>query len=176
MIWALSNQAGRCAYCDLEISLDVRRHETVDHFLPKEVFPRWTYEPANLLLACQSCNSILKSRDQPAIVPQDCDLDTVLYLDLEFRICHPYFDTVLDHIEGGFRANGLPPGLVRAKSPRGETTIDLLSLNSPGLLWTWMGQAEAQLRKVQAVATSRLLLAQLTIEVATHRRTPQVAP
>ncbi len=77
-------QSSRCAYCDCRI-ID---GADVDHIAHKALYPQFTFEPRNLVLACTLCNEKLKGR-----------LDTIdnlskYYKSCKFKMVHPYFDDV----------------------------------------------------------------------------------
>lgn len=64
---------GLCALCA------VREATTVDHYLPKEVFPSLSFMPINLLPACGRCNGY-----KLTFTPQRRDEE----------LLHPYFDDI----------------------------------------------------------------------------------
>jgi uncharacterized protein (TIGR02646 family) len=169
-IWAVKNQGSRCAYCSLELSSNVRRSKSLDHFVPKEMHPRWTFEPVNLLASCHDCNSIFKKRHNPVKFPPGANPDEIPYEDCSFDILHPYLDDVSAHISGGFLGAGAPPKIVRALTTRGFETVNVFRLDSPGLLWTWMGEAALAIHdiRVSAVPNGVASLAELRLETSGH--------
>jgi hypothetical protein len=54
---------------------------TLDHFLPKEIFPEFSVMAANLVPACGHCNSHAKGSTYKGTIPDE-------------RLIHPYFDTI----------------------------------------------------------------------------------
>ncbi len=69
----LSAKEGRCPLCGQ------RQVSTLDHHLPKSVFPALAVDPLNLVPACSDCNRLKLD------VAPDCAEDETL---------HPYFDDV----------------------------------------------------------------------------------
>ncbi|MGW1976478.1 HNH endonuclease [Streptomyces sp. NPDC001889] len=79
---------GRCTLCGQGLA------DTLDHQLPKAVYPLLAVTPDNLVPACRSCNTI-KSDQAPAAA--------------EEQTLHPYFDTdINDYIWLAARVTGLP--------------------------------------------------------------------
>ena len=67
-----------CPYCDLhEIEFDLT---SVDHFLPKSVYPTLSIFPPNLIVACTACNDRIKRAN------------------MKFPIFHPYFHDISKNI------------------------------------------------------------------------------
>jgi hypothetical protein len=66
-------EGDRCPFCDQ------RNISTLDHFLPKALFPRLVVSPCNLVGACMECNKIKKD-----FVPQTAE---------EVGL-HPYYDDI----------------------------------------------------------------------------------
>lgn len=66
-------EGGDCALCG------VREATTIDHYLPKEVFPALAFMPLNLVPACSKCNGF-----KLAFVPHARSEE----------LLHPYFDMV----------------------------------------------------------------------------------
>lgn len=136
--WCIKNHQGRCSYCSLEVGVDQRRSKALDHFVPKSKrngVPAWTYETYNLLLSCDSCNSVVKKSVCPVTLPASAS-----YRRLTFSLFHPYLDHVEDHIEGGYRGGRDVPSTPRSQSEKGRRTIELFGLDSPGLRSTWEGE------------------------------------
>lgn len=83
---------GICWYCHLP------NIDTLDHFLPKSEFPELSIYPNNLLLCCNSCNSIKNSIYKGPISDSDntnilyyvnpyyTDIDTITFLKCEITI------------------------------------------------------------------------------------------
>ena len=69
-------EGDRCPLCDQ------RNVSTLDHFLPKSVYPIYAVTPINLVGVCSDCNN-----KKSSIVPTNAE-DTLL---------HPYFDDMSDH-------------------------------------------------------------------------------
>lgn len=76
-ILMVSAENGQCPFCG------VRLVATLDHFLPKNLFPALTVSPLNLVPACRDCNS---SKGEKQFL---CYEDTHL---------HPYYDNIENEI------------------------------------------------------------------------------
>ncbi|MDP9983882.1 hypothetical protein J2W14_003305 [Pseudarthrobacter oxydans] len=141
--WAVQNQAGRCAYCTLPVgTVAHRRTPSIDHFAPKSRklakdgsslgYPRWTFEPLNLVVACFSCNSSMKDVFNPVLQPARDS-----YTACRFSVVHPYLDTVSQHIIGGYHAKGMKPAPIIGITDEGRRTIEHFELANAGLFQTW---------------------------------------
>lgn len=117
----LKNQGKRCAYCG---SYLFEKNPHRDHIAPKVPYFKWTFWPANLVLACYPCNTDRKKTFDPI---------TNLHLSYrrtKFRIIHPYFDDPKDHLTFiGHRGSILVKP--KAGSTKGRETIQLFDLMSP---------------------------------------------
>ncbi len=111
--------SGKCAYCESFILHIDYGH--IEHYHPKSIFPEYTFDWNNLLLACGVCNgSQFKgnkfpiTNEQPLLL-NPCKDDPTEHLNFDFD---PY--TNLASIYG--------------RTPRGEKTEILMGLNRPELL------------------------------------------
>lgn len=103
-----------CAYC--EVSLKEGARETIDHFVPRSVFPELALAWHNLLPACDRCNETYK-RDQWSCRLVRPDTDPV----------DEWFD--LNMTNGSLRPSAsIESPVVRA---RVRLTIAVLRLNTP---------------------------------------------
>lgn len=129
--WALSNQGGVCAYCCLPIGpVDYRRGNHLDHFAPKAIgkYPQWSFEPLNLLLACEACNSSLKTTFDPVLTLGNS------YVGCSFSIVHPYFDDVVLEVSGTYDGSHVRIGVPQPHSPKGQATIERFMLDDLGYI------------------------------------------
>jgi uncharacterized protein (TIGR02646 family) len=105
---------GKCAYCESKITHVDYGH--IEHYRPRSLFPKLTFEWSNLFLACGVCNGAEHKSDHfpevdeggPLINP--CDENPADYLNF-------YYDPTVRIAS------------VYGKTPRGETTEKLLGLN-----------------------------------------------
>lgn len=86
----LIQQNCRCAYCESIITGGAQ----LDHFLPKQEYKEYCYEPKNLLTGCTVCNMYLKKAGDPLVPPK-----VARYEQNKFRIVHPYFNDPSFHIK-----------------------------------------------------------------------------
>ncbi|MFM5432953.1 retron system putative HNH endonuclease [Aeromonas veronii] len=116
-------QGNECAFCGLDLETRVSQ---IEHIAPKgaKLYPQFTFEKNNLILACSLCNGFEKKGTANTITT----LDKVNYKNCAFKIIHPYFDNPDDHLEYE-EDNGLR-FLIRAKSDKGVNTIELFELDS----------------------------------------------
>lgn len=93
----LEKQLLLCAYCRREMSPEIGRNE-IDHVLPKATagFERFTYEKANLVVACKSCN--WHKREHNSLVSSfSVGVSYPLAVD-DYVWVHPYVHKYEDHI------------------------------------------------------------------------------
>ncbi len=84
----LSN-AKKCPFCSLS-----HNPKTLDHFLPKTLFPQFSILPENLVPACKECNEEFKK---------------TFYADVEDeQILHPYFDDIKFYNTQWIKAKYIP--------------------------------------------------------------------
>ena len=77
-----SNGLAKCVYC--ESSVDLTSPCNIEHFHPKSVYPRETFEWDNLFTCCSLCNSTKNDFDtykQPFIHPENEDPEFFLTFD-----------------------------------------------------------------------------------------------
>lgn len=139
-LWALRSQKRCCAYCSLPVGRAERRSSALDHFVSKggpNGVPRWTYEPYNLVLACESCNGKFKTNKSVLASPA-----SEPYRKNRFRLFHPYLDRVEDHIRGGYRGGAHTPSTPVPWSDRGRATVELFDLLDPNLRRVWDSESQ----------------------------------
>lgn len=114
-------QSNRCAYCGARF-YEKRPHR--DHIAPKSPHFKWTFWPANLVLACYCCNVDCKGEDDTV------DVVAATYRRSAFNIVHPFFDDPAEHLDFGLDEKAI---LVSAKdgSAKGHRTIELFNLMDP---------------------------------------------
>lgn len=91
--FTIKNQGGRCAYCEMPLR---RGGAHLEHFLPKEDYGKFTFEPLNLFTSCPSCNAPgVKGADGIVVSPGN----TTVYEANVFKIVHPILHNPDDHIK-----------------------------------------------------------------------------
>ncbi|MED3126822.1 retron system putative HNH endonuclease [Bacillus tropicus] len=90
--WLTAKQNDRCAYCSSRLNVGGRAE--IEHIAPKGelLYPKFTFNENNLILACQHCNSSTKKGAKDPIVKY-----SVYYKRCKFSIVHPYFDDPDEH-------------------------------------------------------------------------------
>lgn len=109
-----------CLYCGQPYS--ATGSARIDHFLPRAVYPKLTYEPFNLVLSCERCNR--KKWDDDYI--EGCCSEE--YLQNKFLIVHPLIDDPKDN----FDSESGP--LIKPLTQKGLKSCRLFGINSEQLL------------------------------------------
>lgn len=91
--YTIKNQNGRCAYCE---NLLERGAVELEHFLPKEKFRGFTFEPLNLFSTCKSCNNPCNKKSEGLV--DDRFKNGNVYGMNVFKILHPYLHNPKEHI------------------------------------------------------------------------------
>lgn len=118
-------QSNRCGWCALAIGVDGRRTAHRDHIAPKGKHPVWTFNPKNIVIACEYCNGFAVKGDIDTVSALEENYD-----DCEFYVVHPYLDDPDLHIEFAGSEVGV---LVRGLSEKGCWTVENLQLDTPGM-------------------------------------------
>lgn len=108
-----------CIYCACQFDSASTTH--IEHIAPKKDYVYFTFEPLNLVLACQRCN-IDKKRTGDYLVKKNR-----IYKNCTFNIVHPYLDDLDDHIE-------YTRVVILSKTIKGQKTISEFELNEERLL------------------------------------------
>lgn len=118
----LNKQQGyRCAYCSCRLNVGGRAE--IEHIAPKgkKLYPEFTFNKYNLVLACQNCNSSSKKGQKDPVLKH-----SVYYRRCKFSIVHPYLDDPSMHYKW---ANGVRIIIV-SNSPKADASIEMFDLNS----------------------------------------------
>lgn len=134
--FCMRNHCSACAFCNLPLGdEDFRRGVTLDHFVPQGSsfgFPaKWRFEINNLILSCPSCNERLKHSFNPLEGKEIKSAKFSKYA-RHFSICHPYFDNIREHIQGGYTGSDISEIPV-GRTDKGVRTIELFCLNNANL-------------------------------------------
>ena len=116
----LKVQKHHCPYCQMQIRVSNHRNWDTEHIIPRTTVPYFMFEPQNLCVSCTDCNNSKKAQK----VTNSKAKTNLPIKSEQYLIIHPHFDNYKDHItviEAGL--------LYIAKSPKGENTIKILSLN-----------------------------------------------
>jgi uncharacterized protein (TIGR02646 family) len=112
----------KCGFCERK-----RDYPHIEHFRPKTNYPELCFEWENLILACEVCNG---SRYKGTKFPLDVN-DEPLFI-------NPYDDNPTQHIDFVFESDANSPygfsAILRAKTVKGQTTIDEIGLNRINLI------------------------------------------
>lgn len=117
----MTEQSKRCAYCGARL-YEKKPHR--DHIAPKSPHYKWTFWPANLVLACYCCNVDCKGEENTV------DVVAASYRRSKFNIVHPFFDDPADHLDFTLDTKAI---LICPKngSAKGARTIELFNLMDP---------------------------------------------
>ena len=120
----LSMQNERCAYC--KSRLDVGGRSEIEHIAPKgrELYPEFSFNEYNLVLACQNCNGSSKKGFKNIVQKHSKH-----YRRCKFYIVHPYMNNSNHHY---IWANGIEIVII-AGTPKADFSITMFKLNSPHL-------------------------------------------
>lgn len=121
----LKLQNNCCAYCGLP--LEETGKTEIEHFAPKGGAKKpkhveFTFEPENLYLSCNLCNSPIKKGNNDTIAKKK-----IIYKDCVFNIVHPRYDNPDDHYEWLVYSKSI---LIQKRSVKGEGSIKLFKLDS----------------------------------------------
>lgn len=116
--FTLAHQDCKCVYCENLITGGAQ----LEHFVPKQLYPQFCYEPKNLLTSCPVCNMYTKNAGDTIVLPVKRR-----YEQNQFTIVHPYFNDPNIHIK---YINDDRVIIDRNSSTDlGKATIDFLGLN-----------------------------------------------
>ena len=110
-----------CIYCGSLFDSATETH--VEHIIPKNPHYNFTFEPYNLVLACQRCNMDMK-RTGSYLVKNKI---SHIYKNCSFNIVHPYFDDLDLHINHARI-------ILISNTIKGQKTISEFDLNEEKLL------------------------------------------
>lgn len=113
----------KCAYCRMDISM-ATSYFTIEHIVPKSMYPEWMYNPKNICLSCAVCNSSKNDKN----VLRGGNYVTLPTETSEYIIVHPHKDRYSEHIE---IIDGL---LYKGLTGKGARTIEICNLTRVGLL------------------------------------------
>ncbi len=116
-----------CCYCRLSMSAWHRITIDTEHVLPKQRFPRYTFDVRNLNISCKRCNMGIKGADVSFYLglPNEADpFKSELY-----SFIHPNLDDASEHLQvvvlqldNGLLINYFP------KTPKGHATLEYFRL------------------------------------------------
>ncbi|MDS7927682.1 hypothetical protein [Acinetobacter sp. V115_6] len=86
----------KCCYCRQQNLQDHGGVWDCEHILPKAIYPKFLFEPLNLVLSCKECN-IAKEKYKNDLIK--ITIDDYSINSEDYRIIHPHFDIYEDHIE-----------------------------------------------------------------------------
>jgi len=93
----LAEQGYVCAYCRCEHLQTHGFSWDIDHIIPKSRYPKYLFEPANLIISCKDCNTAKGDYD-PLIVTKG--INKIYPPDgTYFNIIHPHYDKYEEYIE-----------------------------------------------------------------------------
>lgn len=122
----ISSQNDCCAYCGLPFE-ETDKTE-IEHFAPKGGAKRpkhvqFMFEPENLYLSCNLCNSPLKKGNIDTIVVMNN-----IYAQCSFNIVHPRYDIPDQHYGWVESAEQV---LIQSITTKGKASIKMFKLDSP---------------------------------------------
>lgn len=114
----IAEQQYRCCYCGFSLLSTNGRIWDVEHVVPRVDYPWFLFEPENLAVACVDCNSAKRDKEvlfkkRRKRYPRESSA---------FRICHPHYDVLEDHVVVFFERFFFP------MSDKGRATIEICGL------------------------------------------------
>ena len=114
---------GRCFYCKCEINKNSSK-EHIEHIIDKGDYEQFTYQPKNLTLACENCNTtkstnLVLNRD----IKSDCSYNDYPFNSNDYKIIHAYIDTYEECIKPGIIYYSID------NKKKGENTILMCGIN-----------------------------------------------
>lgn len=108
-----------CFYCKIEVNYGGYL-EPIEHIVPKVDKPNWMFEPRNLALSCNPCNTKKNAKNTLT----DTGLASVNYPSHrdDFLIFHPHFDNWATHFEVFYEFFLIP------KTTKGRATFEVCRL------------------------------------------------
>jgi hypothetical protein len=114
----IKEQGYCCCYCAVSIPSQHGRAWDVEHIIPRSTHPEYLFEPENLAAACIECNN--EKRDKPVLTSRR--RRTFPRNPTAYRICHPHYDRLEDHLVIMFERFFFP------KTDKGRQTIEICGL------------------------------------------------
>jgi hypothetical protein len=137
-------QLGLCAFCKQNISLVATGNCHIDHIVPKSKYRKYIFEPKNLCVICNDCNTIKRAKDvhPPEVLNKGDSIKLYPRSSKAFFIVHPHFDKWNNHIVkfGSFYAD---------LSDKGIFTMSACTLNRKLRTFGWEAviASEAEIRQ-----------------------------
>lgn len=85
-----------CAYCRTQINF-LGYNEPLEHIILKDYRPEWMFEPLNIALSCDECNT--RKATKHTLRASYRKSNTFLTASNNYRIIHPHHDNFEDHIK-----------------------------------------------------------------------------
>ncbi|MCB9236229.1 MAG: HNH endonuclease [Bacteroidia bacterium] len=120
----LRNQGEYCIYCGLHF--EISPNPEIDHIALKSRFKEQSFEPENLVLACQTCNGRSRKGKRHIVIDPNAG-----FVKENYKIIHPYWDDMFDHIEFSVNDSDLLLS-VKDSSEKGDFNIKVFKLMDTG--------------------------------------------
>lgn len=108
-----------CFYCKIDINYGGYL-EPIEHIVPKSDKPQWMFEPKNLAISCNPCNTKKNADNTLSATGRACMNYPTQAND--FSIYHPHFDTWTVHFEEFHQF------FIKPKTPKGRETFEVCQL------------------------------------------------
>lgn len=117
-----------CCYCRLSMSQWHRITIDTEHVLPKQKFPKYTFEVRNLNISCKRCNMGIKGADVSFYLGAPDEVDP-FKSDL-YSFIHPNLDNVGEHLQVvAIQVDNRLMIIYAAKTPKGKKTYEYFRLS-----------------------------------------------
>jgi len=116
-------QRKHCCYCNTELE-SACNGSHIDHIVPKALKPIWMYDPINLCLSCEQCNTKKGEENTLSILARNSSIPP--RHSHFYSILHPHFDNWEDHLY--YEDNFFISFFNNGSNPKGKETIKICGL------------------------------------------------
>ncbi|SDU30106.1 TIGR02646 family protein [Pseudomonas yamanorum] len=114
-------QSRMCCYCSKELDESKAAYDA-EHIIPKNKFPEFMFELANLSVACKTCNGVKKNK---SVLATTLSQQEIPKLSSDYSIVHPH----LDEWEAHFCFDAIRRITPLNGNEKGAKTIEVCGIN-----------------------------------------------
>ncbi|WP_322359476.1 HNH endonuclease domain-containing protein [Pseudomonas sichuanensis] len=114
-------QSRRCCYCSKELDESKAAYDA-EHIIPKNIFPQFMFDLANLSVACKTCNGVKKNK---SVLSSKLLKKEVPRLSSDYTIVHPHLDEWGDY----FSYDSIRRIISLDSDGKGAKTIEMCGIN-----------------------------------------------
>ena len=151
---------GKCFYCKCEINKNSSK-EQIEHIIDKGEYEQFTYQPKNLTLACENCNTTKSTNSVlNRYINSDCSYDDYPLNSNDYKIIHAYIDTYEEYIKPGIIYEAID------NKKKGENTILMCGINHSIRVEQRQRMYDTETRKISSLISSQLDNKSIKIEAS----------